>query len=144
MLLFLFQGTDITELFESHHLKGKAEALLPKYFVRAAKTPRNYPFTFKEDGFYKTLKLKVMAEMHNVPRDLKKKSDFITDSLLVTLMILSSASCWAWTQSFMLGSTLILVNSLVLSSVITCAHNYFHRSDNWRMYIFNLSGLCYR
>ncbi|CAB3236904.1 unnamed protein product [Arctia plantaginis] len=141
--LTVSKGTDITELFETHHLKGKAETLLPKYFVRAAKTPRNYPFSFKEDGFYKTLKLKVMAEMHNVPKDLKKKSDFITDSLLITLMILSPASCWAWTESFILGSTLILLNCLVLSSVTICAHNYFHRSDNWRMYIFNLSGLCY-
>ena len=57
--LELTRGTDITELFETHHIRGKAELLLHNFYVRAAKEPRNYKFTFCEDGFYKTLKAKV-------------------------------------------------------------------------------------
>nr|ARD71179.1 desaturase [Spodoptera exigua] len=137
------KGTDITEAFETHHLKGIAESLLPNYYVRKAIKPRNQPFTFKEDGFYKTLKLKVMDQMALIPKDVRKKSDFITDSLLLALIILAPLSCWGWTQSFVIGASLTFSTGFVLSSLVTCAHNYFHRGDNWRMYIFNLAGMSF-
>ena len=57
------QGVDITEQFETHHLTTKAEELLPKFYVREAKGPRNYNFTFKDDGFYRTLKHRVASEI---------------------------------------------------------------------------------
>lgn len=57
--LQLTQGTDITELFETHHISGKPEMLLRNFYVKEAKEPRNYKITFSEDGFYKTLKKKV-------------------------------------------------------------------------------------
>ncbi|KAJ8727477.1 hypothetical protein PYW07_001596 [Mythimna separata] len=137
------KGTDITEAFETHHLKGVAETLLPNYYIKKATKPRNQPFTFKEDGFYKTLKLKVMAQLPEIPKDMRNKSDFVSDGLLFALLILSPMSCWGWTQSFVLGASLTFLNGFVLSSLITCAHNYFHRSDSWRMYLFNLSGMSY-
>lgn len=137
------KGTDITEQFESHHLKGKAESLLPNYFVRKAATPRNYPFTFKEDGFYKTLKLKVMAKVQEMPNDLRKKTDFITDSLLTVFLIMSPMCCWAFKSNFILGFVTSIINGFVLSHLTTSAHNYFHRTDNWRMYIFNLGGFSF-
>lgn len=59
-----FQGTDVTEAFEVHHLRyGIAENLLQDYRVRDAKQPRNFKFTFKEDGFYRTLRRRVAEKV---------------------------------------------------------------------------------
>jgi len=63
------KGIDITEQFETHHITGKADKLLPKFFVRNASKPRNYKFTFNDDGFYRTLKRKVAD--HYAELDLK-------------------------------------------------------------------------
>ncbi|KAE8740706.1 hypothetical protein FOCC_FOCC013775 [Frankliniella occidentalis] len=56
--LRITKGTDITEAFESHHIAQTAADLLPKFFIRSASRsqPRNSPYTFHEDGFYKTFK----------------------------------------------------------------------------------------
>lgn len=57
------RGTDITEAFETSHLVNveKVDAILAKYYVRDADVGhvRNSPYTFEEDGFYKTLKRRV-------------------------------------------------------------------------------------
>ena len=43
------RGTDITELFESHHIEiEKAKKLLKRYFVRNAKTERNSKYVRKK------------------------------------------------------------------------------------------------
>ena len=68
----LTRGADITEAFESCHLVNteKVQKTLEKYYVKDAENPRNAPFTFKEDGFYKTVKrrlepiLKVRSQLH--------------------------------------------------------------------------------
>lgn len=57
------QGTDITEMFESHHMSERAENMLPKFHIRSAKSPRNSLLTFKNDGFYRTLKRRVRDEL---------------------------------------------------------------------------------
>jgi cytochrome b involved in lipid metabolism len=59
--LEMTQGTDITEAFESSHVLNVSvvEATLAKYFVEDAKQPRFSPFTFNENGFYKTLKRRI-------------------------------------------------------------------------------------
>ncbi|CAB3236902.1 unnamed protein product [Arctia plantaginis] len=77
--LELTKGTDITEAFESHHLNPAAEKILTQYYIKDAKTPRNSPFTFKEDGFYKTLKKVVFEELKKIPKDGTKTTDRITD-----------------------------------------------------------------
>lgn len=137
----ILQGTDITEQFETHHLKGIAETLLPKYFIRKATAPRNSPFTFDEDGFYRTLKSKVMERLEEIPKDARSKSDNLTDLLLAILIVLSPMCCWAWSYNWMLGASLTLLNGFVLSAVATCSHNYLHRADSWRMYLMNLTGM---
>lgn len=53
------QGTDITEVFESYHVTEKPHAMLTKYYVKDISTPRNSPYTFHENGFFKTFKGKV-------------------------------------------------------------------------------------
>lgn len=54
------KGTDITEAFESAHLSENPEKLLKKFYVKDISTPRNSPYTFHENGFYRTLKRKVI------------------------------------------------------------------------------------
>ncbi|VVD04212.1 unnamed protein product, partial [Leptidea sinapis] len=43
-------GTDVTEAFEAHHLNPNTVKVLEKFYKRDAKTPRNSPFTFKDDA----------------------------------------------------------------------------------------------
>ena len=59
--LEMTQGMDITELFESCHLVNVklVEATLKKFYIKEATTVRNSPYTFEDQGFYKTLKRKV-------------------------------------------------------------------------------------
>lgn len=73
----LTQGTDITELFETHHIRGKAELLLNSFYVREAKMPRNYKFTFIDGGFYKTLRRKIADQLSVLQERPKKKSNVI-------------------------------------------------------------------
>ncbi|CAG4992232.1 unnamed protein product [Parnassius apollo] len=137
------KGTDITEAFETHHLHGVAETLLPKYFVKKADSLRNSPFTFKEEGFYKTLKTKVQSKLPEIPKNVRRKSDVIIDSLFLALLITSPICSWLWTKNLSLGGILTIVVSFILSGLSTAAHNYFHRGDNWRMYLFNIMGFSY-
>ncbi|XP_045494027.1 cytochrome b5-related protein-like [Colias croceus] len=137
------KGTDVTEQFETHHIKSVAAEILPKYFVRKTSAPRNSPFTFNEDGFYRTLKMKIAAKLKDVPKDARKKSDFVSDVLFVLLLIGSPLCCWTWTQHLLLGALSTVVLGYLLSALTICAHNYFHRSDSWRMYLFNVSGFSY-
>lgn len=57
------KGMDITEAFETHHIRGLPQALLDKYFVRKASKPRNYILALEENGFYRTLKRRVGAQL---------------------------------------------------------------------------------
>lgn len=136
------QGTDITELFETHHLKGVAEDILPKYFVRKTVAPRNYPYTFHEDGFYKTLKVKVIEKLKELPDEERKRSHQVTDLLLLAFVVLIPLTAWAWADNNrILGATLLFVTAYVMSAFTTSGHNYLHQRDNWRMYIINLTGM---
>jgi cytochrome b involved in lipid metabolism len=55
------KGTDITESFEASHIVGyqRVEKILEKYFIKDIESSRNSPYTFKDDGFYKTLKRRI-------------------------------------------------------------------------------------
>lgn len=138
------KGTDITEAFETHHINsGVAEALLPKYFIKKATTSRNSPFTFKENGFYKTLKAKVAVVLKDIPKDIRKKSDNVTDLLFICFITASPLCCWLWSKNLIYGAVSTLFLGMLLSSLTISAHNYFHRSDSWRMYLYNFSGFSY-
>ncbi|XP_052740652.1 cytochrome b5-related protein isoform X2 [Bicyclus anynana] len=104
------KGTDITEAFETHHINtDTVEALLPKYFIKKAETPRNSPFTFKEDGFYKTLKTKIAAKLKEIPHDVRRKSDNVTDFLFVCLLIISPLCCWILTKNLLYGAAVTVL-----------------------------------
>lgn len=49
--LELTKGIDITEQFETHHITNRAEQTLTKYYVRNAEKPRNYIFTYDDNGY---------------------------------------------------------------------------------------------
>lgn len=79
--LEMTQGTDITELFETHHIRGKAELLLNNFYVREAKMLRNYKLTFSDDGFYKTLRKKVADQLIVLQKMPMRKSNVKNISL---------------------------------------------------------------
>ncbi|KAF2892875.1 hypothetical protein ILUMI_13292 [Ignelater luminosus] len=138
MWLELTKGTDITEAFESHHLTSGPEEMLKKHFIREAKTPRNSPFTFKEDGFYRTLKRNIRPILKEVPKGTSKASDRIIDSLLLgTFVFAILANIF---RSYLFG----MISGALLACNTVAAHNYFHRKDNFRMYYFNFSLMYFR
>ncbi|XP_067213340.1 cytochrome b5-related protein [Linepithema humile] len=130
----LTKGTDITELFESHHITERAERLLPKYYVRETTTPRSVSLTFLPDGFYRTFKKRASEALKSV--DFHRPSmttNLITDSLVIATFALSLTS--ALTHSY----AAIVLASIFLTWTTVAAHNYFHMRDNFRMYYFDLS-----
>lgn len=132
----LTKGTDITELFESHHITDKASQLLPKFYVREATAPRSVPLTFSSDGFYRTFKRRAAEALKSV--DFHRPStttNLITDSLAATTFALSLASAFA--NSYVIA----IFASIFLAWTTVAAHNYFHMRDNFRMYYFDLSIL---
>lgn len=127
------KGTDITEAFESAHISTGAEKLLSKYYVKNISTPRNSPYTFHEDGFYKTFKRKVQPVLKKVGRGPSWSMVLIQDSIALTfaLLLISAAA----TGSHMLA----VIAGVLLTMTGFCAHNFFHQRDNWRMYYFDLT-----
>ncbi|KAJ8733394.1 hypothetical protein PYW08_001692 [Mythimna loreyi] len=140
--LELSKGTDITEAFECHHLNPVVEKMIEKYYIRNAKSKRNSPFTFEEDGFYKTLKRDVREVMKTIPKSERKIADHIIDGLFTTVLISSAISCWASNDWVVMVS--YLVASLALSLTTIASHSYIHMKTNWRMYLFNLILISYR
>ncbi|CAG4915814.1 unnamed protein product [Colias eurytheme] len=140
--LELSKGTDITEAFEAHHINPVAESMLKKFYVRDAKTPRNSPFTFHEDGFYRTLKKKAWESIKTIPKTENRRSDLLTDSLLVTC--LASSTLASWTENYWIGMIAYIVAAFSLAWTMVAAHNYIHRKTNFRMYYFNIGLWSYR
>jgi hypothetical protein len=132
------QGVDITEQFESHHITGAAEKILPKYFIRMAKKPRNYKITFDDSGFYKTLKRRVGSKMDFIDHSQSGISSFYCDFMLLSLVLLTAVA--ARDESFFMG----FLASIALLWLTEISHNFIHKRDNWRMYLTNLSGVSFR
>ncbi|XP_055547327.1 cytochrome b5-related protein-like [Wyeomyia smithii] len=136
--LQMTKGTDITEAFETHHISNVAEMFLPTYKVRMAKEPRNIRLTFDEKGFYRTLKGRVAERLDGLDLHRKRHSEIIQDSLVAV--------------SFFLAFLAVNLNSILLAIVcgfaicwvMNCAHNFFHRRDNWRILVYNMVFLSYR
>ncbi|KAJ8896087.1 hypothetical protein PR048_001429 [Dryococelus australis] len=133
MLLQQFQGTDITEAFEAHHINAKTEVLLKKFHVQKATTPRNSPYTFHENGFYKTLKRRVREVLGNNYSGPSVRSIIITDSFV-------AATLWFSVQAAATGSYyLAMVAGVFLCYTGISSHNFFHQKNNFRMHYFDLT-----
>lgn len=132
------KGCDITEAYECHHLTSKPDAILPKYFVRKAKSPRNFKFTMHENGFFKTLKRRVGEKLKTLDYSKSNQCKRIIDSLFIITLTLAIIS--TKTSSFLLAAC----TGMFLNWTVICAHNFFHQKDNWRMKLWNLSLMSYR
>ncbi|XP_037817581.1 cytochrome b5-related protein [Lucilia sericata] len=127
------KGTDITEPFETHHIKGISPLLLQKYKIREALKPRNYTFTMHEKGFYKTLKSRVAETLKDLDYTPVEKSNLFHLTLLISTLVCSILS------ALNAGVIFELIAALSLCWLSTSAHNYFHQKDNWQMYTFNFT-----
>ncbi|KAL3272609.1 hypothetical protein HHI36_014077 [Cryptolaemus montrouzieri] len=136
--LRITKGTDITEAFETHHVKGVAEQLLSRYFVKEATTPRNSPFTFNQNGFYKTLKEKVAKELPNIPKHAVQQSKVFADIIVASYLVLCILATYF--ESFLLG----ILAGYFLTLTVNISHNFLHQKDNFRMYYFDLSMMSSR
>lgn len=129
------KGTDVTEAFESSHINLTAEKILPKFYVKDIDTPRSSPYTFHEDGFFRTLKRKVRPVLEKIGQGPNRQMLLLQDGLFtgfVTLTVLASV-----TESY----TLVILAGIVLAMNIMSAHNFFHQRDNFRMYYWDFSLL---
>lgn len=138
VFFFCVQGTDITEAFEAHHISTFPESLLAKFYVRDADGPRNYPFTYSENGFYRTLKKQVREKLKEVPESVARKSKLVADGLLV--LFLTSAWLAVKTRSWWLGT----LSGMLLGMTSIAGHNFFHQRNNLRMYYFDLNFMSSR
>lgn len=138
--MIYLQGTDITELFESHHLNGKsATEVMHKFFVGKAKSPRNSPFTFEPDGFYNVLKARANKRLSYVNRNGSSlKSMVVVDTYILVALALCVGV--AQTQRY----TLAIMAGITLGLGMVASHNFTHLKDNWRMYYVHLSLLSVR
>ena len=151
--LRITRGTDITEAFEAHHPNiAVAHAVLRKYRVREATTPRNSPFTFEPDGFYATFRSRawpiIQALRKGGANDAKNASSItspsmrhVTDTLAASFVVLMVLACVTGAYSSWLSRVLTLAAGGALALATISAHNFFHQADNWRMYVFDLSLL---
>jgi predicted membrane protein len=131
------RGTDITEAFEIHHLTTLPVQMLKKYWVRQAAQPRLYRFTFNEDGFYKTLRKKVLERMKTMDKSKASTTKTILDTLLALTFALAIGS------AALNSVKLSIVTGVIMCWAIIASHNFFHQRDNWRMKVFNLGFLTY-
>jgi hypothetical protein len=116
------RGQDITELFESSHVGPKASALLSKYRVGECRNARRSPFTFAEDGFYRTLKRRVWPILKQDDTcALNALSQRIQDCLLASFLTALLAAAYFHLLP------LVLLAGVLLALSCVCAHNFFHK-----------------
>lgn len=130
------QGTDITEAFETYHIRSIAAQVLPKYYIREAAKPRNYKLTYEDDGFFRTLKRRVAEKYQNLDKSSMWKSKLYLDLDVIVMFI--AATLAARASNFMLKLVLSLIAAQCAGWLNTLSHNFTHQRDNWRLYSSNL------
>lgn len=138
----MHQGTDVTDQFETFHLSTKASSILPKYYVRDATKPRNYKLTYDENGFYKTLKKRVVAKLKDVDTAPMGWSKFYFNIVLIAVIVVAilSARSVNWYVAFGLA----MLNGLFITWFTIITHNFIHKKNNWRMYMMNITLMNWR
>lgn len=127
-----FQGTDITEAFECYHIRGIAENVLKSFYVREAAKPRNYRFTYEENGFFKTLKRRAAEKLKSVDKSSLWKSKVFLD--LNVMVMLLAAVMTVRVEMLTLKLFWGFVAAQTMSWLNAMAHNFIHQRNNWRMY----------
>jgi len=136
----LTKGTDITEAFETMHIQNISSTMLDKFKVEPAIGPRNYRYTFKEDGFYKTLKRKVQPILKKSGTGPSMQTKIIQDTLFAGFV------CSFLVLGLFPNTYLTILSGLLLGMCSSCAHNFFHQADKkaWRRFYFDFSLLSHR
>ncbi|XP_034238561.1 cytochrome b5-related protein-like [Thrips palmi] len=125
------KGMDVTEAFESHHIVVEhAARVLAKYEVRDAAERRNSPYTFHDNGFYRTLKRRAVPVLAATPDPgfAPRFNDALVAASFLAVAAAARCGCFA----------LATLAALIISFATVCAHNFTHRRDNWRMYYKSL------
>ena len=138
--LELTAGTDVTEAFESAHVDiRKARRVLAKYLVGEARQPRNSRFTFAPDGFYATLRDRILPIWKKCEGGKPTYGILLFQDLLLGLfLVLFGLTAYSGSMA-MAG-----LAGVVLGTVTALSHNFFHKKTTWRTYIWDLSMLSSR
>lgn len=142
--LDLTVGTDITELFETHHLNyQKAVKMLDVYEIKGHKKlePRRSLCTFAAAGFYATLRDKVWREYAALSQIGPSKTSIVSADLLVLFSLSLTISVG---QYMMVDMTYALFLAIFLGAVnglfIGVGHNFMHQRCSFRRFYLDISG----
>jgi hypothetical protein len=116
--------------------------MLENFFVSDAKAPRNYFFTYNDDGFYQTLKKRVAEKLKTVDKSPLETTKLIHDLNLAALFILAVLA--NRTQSSLMVVVWNFLAALSLAWTVNISHNFAHQADNWRRYSMNISLMTWR
>ena len=111
---------------------------LKQYYVKAATSPRFSPYTFHENGFYRTLMRRAQSVIETVPTGPAFRSKIWLDMVMVSTMV--TAILANVTSSYALG----FLAGFLMNLTIMGAHNFLHLRDNIRMYYLDLSFMSCR
>lgn len=142
--LDLTSGTDITELFETHHLNfHKAATVLAKYEVKC-KTPlppRKSLLTFHQNGFYATLRKKVWEKFsHTAQLGPSKSASIFADMLAALSGWLTYMAGSYITTSMEVAISITVIVGVLNGFFIGIGHNFMHQRTNLRRYYMDISG----
>lgn len=128
------KGQDVTEYFVTHHMdEEKARAVLEKYYVKD--TPNKVTrFTFHADGFYRTVKRKVMAKWSKEYLQDETVSKNYAKILLAMILAFMFATAYTGSYFFALGYALMLV------SMLGIGHNFVHHRTSPYRFFFLPTG----
>lgn len=128
------KGADITEYFEtSHPNQPMVRRMLAKYERKQVFHPRNCPYTYAEDGFYRTLQKRVLLVLKPIPKGPSLQSKMLADSTLLCFLLLCCGA--AIMQSYLLA----FAAGSALACLLGSAHNFFHQKENFRSLYFDFS-----
>ena len=132
--LELTKGTDITEPVEIYHKEGVPRPeLLRKFYVRQAKTPRIPPFTFHNDGFYKTLKRRVRPILDRIGTGPGRRTTLTIDFLFLIFVLFFAYTCI--TRSLYFAG----LCGTFAGALGYAAHTFIHQKVQWRCYYMDFS-----
>lgn len=103
--------------------------------MRDATEPRNYKFTFEDDGFYRTLKRRVAKKLETVNKNEVWKSKFYSDLVSISLFLTSILAVKV--EHLIIRGLIILIAGQFAAWLNTLSHNFSHQRNNWRMYTAN-------
>jgi fatty acid desaturase len=142
--LDLTRGTDITELFETHHLNyQKATTVLAKHEVQSgAPLPlRRSLLTFHKDGFYATFREKVWKKFSKTAQLGPSTSAVIfadTMAVISTGLIYLAGTYVATSMQLAICTTVLV--GIVNGFFIGIGHNFMHQKTNFRRFYMDISG----